>query len=248
MTETIAPPVKRHRPDVIPPLRNGDHLTREEFHRRYEAMGEGTRAELIEGVVYLQGNGMPSPVSLNKHSKPHGDLYVWLAQYCMRTPSLMRGVDGTIFADNENEPQPDVLLGIPESAGGQTRTVVRGTKDYVANAPELVGEVAASTASIDLNAKLHAYQRNNVREYVVVLTEEETPQVRYHVLTNGRFELLEPEDGLFKSRVFPGLWLDGKALLAGDLPKLAAAVEAGCATAEHAAFVEQLRSGDSGRA
>jgi len=38
-----------------PPLRNGDHLTRAEFHRRYEAMGDGAIAELVEGIVYLWG-------------------------------------------------------------------------------------------------------------------------------------------------------------------------------------------------
>jgi hypothetical protein len=245
MVEPFAPPLRPHRgPAIVPPLRNGDHLTREEFHRRYEAMGEGTRAELVEGIVYVHStNGMPSPVSIDKHSRPHSYFNGWLFLYCLQTPGLMLGTDGTIFADNDNEPQPDVLLGIPEAVGGQTRTVQRGNKKYIANAPELVGEVAASTASIDLNAKFNAYQRNGVREYIVLLCEDEPAHGTYYVLTNGRFEELPPDpaDGLLKSRVFPGLWLDGPALLAGDLPKLADAVHRGCDTPEHAAFVEQLK-------
>ena len=45
------------KPPRILPLEHGDHLTREEFERRYEAMPHVRKAELIEGVVY-----MPSPV------------------------------------------------------------------------------------------------------------------------------------------------------------------------------------------
>ena len=247
MTEVLSPSIRRHRDDSantppVPRLVNGDHLSREEFHRRYEAMGEGCRAELIEGVVYVHRDGVPSPVSLDKHAQPHRRLVGWTIFYELATPGLVGGVDGSIFADQDNEPQPDLLLGIPEAAGGQFRTVVRKGKRYVAGAPELVGEIAASTASIDLNAKLRAYQRNGVREYVVVLTEQSPPEVRWLTLENGRFVPLAPDpaDGLLKSRVFPGLWLDAAALLAGDLARLAAVVERGCATPEHAAFAARL--------
>jgi Uma2 family endonuclease len=233
------PPKKR---PTLPPLVTGDHLSREEFHRRYEAMGEGTRAELIEGVVYVYSSGVPSPVSLDSHSEPHLDLSGWVYTYCIKTPGLRRGVDGTVFADLANEAQPDVLLGIPEASGGQTRTVGRNGKEYVAGVPELVAEIAASTASIDLNAKLRAYERNGVREYIVVLTEQEPPEVRWLTLDNGRLVPLtpDPEDGLLKSRVFPGLWLDVEAFLAGDLAKVAAAVSEGCTTDGHAAFTRSL--------
>ncbi len=235
-------PVKESKRESIPRLETGDHLSREEFHRRYEAMGDGTRAELIEGVVYVYSSGVPSPVSLDKHSEPHFDLVTWLGFYRAKVPSLRRGIDGTVFADQDNEPQPDVLLGIPEAAGGQTRMVERNGKQYVANAPELVGEVGASTASIDLNAKLRAYQRNGVREYIVLLTEEDPPELRWLALENGRFQPLKPDsaDGLLKSRVLPGLWLNVDALLRGDMQGVFAAVERGCQTSEHAAFVQRL--------
>lgn len=51
---------------ALPRLENGDHLTRAEFERRYDAMPGLKRAELIEGVVYR-----PSPVRAY-HAEPHG--------------------------------------------------------------------------------------------------------------------------------------------------------------------------------
>ena len=37
-------------PIEIPPLESGDHLTRHEFERRYQARPDIKKAELIEGV------------------------------------------------------------------------------------------------------------------------------------------------------------------------------------------------------
>lgn len=205
-------------------------------------MGEGVRAELIEGIVYLWSTpSMPSPVSLSHHGTPH--LYVagWVTYYCSKTPGLLPGDNSSVFIDGTNEPQPDVLLGIPEAAGGRTRLVDRKGKRYVEGAPELVIEIAAGTASIDLNAKLTAYQRNGVGEYLVVLTEDQR-EVRWMSLVDNRFEPIPPDaDGLLKSRLFPGLWLDAAALLGGDLPKLLTAVDIGCATDAHCTFAARLK-------
>ncbi|MEM6312685.1 MAG: Uma2 family endonuclease [Planctomycetota bacterium] len=242
MTQALTPTERAAaETDNVPPLVNGDHLTREEFHRRYEAMGEGTRAELIEGIVYVYNDGMGSPVSNDKHAQPHFDLITWAGIYAARTPGLLRGADGTVFADLDNEAQPDVMLGIPETKGGQTRTAMINGKRYIANAPEFVAEITASTASIDLNAKLRAYQRNGVLEYLVVLTEVEPAELRWLVLENGRFERIDLDDGLFKSRVFPGLWLDPVALLNGDAAGLMDGVTRGCAEdSRREAFLAQL--------
>ena len=243
---TFAPPPtlsgdeERDAPENLPELHTGDQLTREEFHRRYEAMGDGVRAELIEGIVYVWSyDPTASPVGLDRHATPHLDVSTWVGLYCLRTPGLIRGADSSVFLDGINEPQPDVLLGIPESLGGQTKIVTRGNKQYVGGAPELVAEVSASTATIDLNAKLRAYQRNGVQEYLTLLMER-GPAVRWMELVDGRFGVIAPADGLLKSRVFPGLWLDADALLAGDLAKLVAGLERGCATGDHAAFVKRL--------
>ncbi len=218
-------------------LRNGDHLTQPEFHRRYLGTPESFRAELVEGVVYLS-----SPVSLDRHGVPHLHLAGWLAYYMSKTPGLIGGDNSTVLLDNDNEPQPDLLLGIPNAAGGLTRTVREGDKHYVHGPVELLIEVAASSASIDLHGKLRAYQRNGVREYLVTLTEAEAdePKLRWHVSTGGQYQLLPEEDGMLKSRVFPGLWLDTAAWSAGDLAKLLAAIDRGCETPEHAELVQRL--------
>ena len=229
----------------LPPLRDGERMRREEFHRRYEAMGPLARAELIEGWVYVYryGDGrVASAVSLDKHGTPHLDLCVWVGYYCARTPGLVRGSDSTVFVDDLNEPQPDVLLGIPASAGGQTRTVVRNGKVWVDGTPELLVEVSATTAKVDLGPKLRAYERNGVAEYVVALTTGTRPRLRWMARAGDRLADLDPDpaDGLLKSRRFPGLWLDAAALLRGDPVGVIAAVEAGCATPEHAAFARRV--------
>ena len=226
------------------PLRDGDRLGREEFHRRYEAMGEDSQAELIEGVVHLHRDAVNRPpVSLSHYGRPAFDVTGWVGRYEMLVPGLLASRRCSVFLDGVNEPQPDVLLGIPESAGGQTRTASRNGRLYVASAPELVVEVSASTARTDLNQKLAAYARNGVREYVVLLTDRDPPEVRWMTLSSaaGPTPLTaDPADGLLKSRVFPGLWLDADALLAGDAEGLLTALDRGLATAEHAAFAKRL--------
>src|SRR2546421_12390290 len=91
--------------DVVPPLENGDRLTRAEFERRYSAMPHETRAELLEGVVY-----MPSPVSLLNHGEPHVNITAWLGIYKMRTPGVRCGDNCTVRLDMGSEPQPDAVL------------------------------------------------------------------------------------------------------------------------------------------
>src|SRR6516225_7808558 len=90
---------------AIPPLENGDRLTRFEFERRYEAMPHLKKAELIEGEVY-----MPSPVRYRKHSRPHSHLIGWLTHYEAGTPGVEAGDNTSIRLDLDNEPQPDAHL------------------------------------------------------------------------------------------------------------------------------------------
>ena len=213
------------------PLATGDRLTRDEFERRYASMPEMKKAELIEGVVY-----MPSPVSDDYHGRPHLDLATWIGVYIAGTPGVRGGDNSTLRLDMDNEPQPDLLLRIDPDARGQTRTSEEG---YVEGAPELVVEVAASSASYDLHDKKNACRRNGVQEYLVrrVLDEE----VDWFVLREGRYELLEPDDqGVLRSEVFPGLWLDAPALIGGDLSAVFERLQEGLAGEEHAAFVKRL--------
>jgi Uma2 family endonuclease len=143
----------------IPPLESGDHLTRCEFERRYHAMPQLKKAELIEGVVYV-----PSPLRFTPHAEPHGNLMTWLGVYQASTPGTRMGDNPTVRLDLDNEPQPDAVLLIDETAGGQSRL---SEDEYIEGAPELVAEVAASSAAYDLYEKKTVYRRNGVREYLV---------------------------------------------------------------------------------
>jgi Uma2 family endonuclease len=216
---------------AIPPLENGDRLTRAEFERRYDAMPNLKKVELIEGEVY-----MPSPVRQGRHSHPHTRIVAWLANYETDTPGVEAGDNGSIRLDLDNEPQPDAFLFIRPERGGQIRI---SDDDYVEGAPELVAEVSASTASIDLGKKLQAYRRNNVREYIVWRVLDR--QVDWYVNRDGRFEPLPPSaDGVVRSEVFPGLWLDVAALVRRDGKAVQAALQQGLDSPEHADFVARL--------
>jgi len=213
-----------------PPLRAGDRLTRDEFERRYRAMPDIKKAELIEGVVY-----MPPPVSNESHGAPHAHLITWLGVYKASTPGVQVSDNATVRLDWDNEPQPDALLRIVPKCGGQSRDEA----GYIANGPEWVGEVAASSVSYDLHDKKEAYRRNGVREYLVWRVEDQA--IDWFVLRGGSYELLKPDDdGVCRSEVFPGLWLDANALLAGDMRQVLEVLNAGIQSAEHAVFVVSL--------
>ena len=216
---------------AIPPLENGDRLTRAEFERRYEAMPHLKKAELIEGEVYV-----PSPVRHRQHGRPHLHLGFWLCAYEGGTPGVEVGDNSTVRLDLVNEPQPDCLLLIKPENGGQAQIDEDG---YIEGAPDLIAEVAASSVSYDLGKKLEAYRRNGVREYVVWRVLD--GQIDWFVNRMNRFELVQPSaDGLLRSTVFPGLWLDPAALIRGDLNAVLAVVQQGLNSPEHAEFVARL--------
>ena len=215
----------------VPPLEPGDRLTRAEFERRYDAMPGLKKAELIEGVVH-----MPSPVRVDQHARPHSLLDFWLVAYMGLTNGVVAANNATVRLDLNNEPQPDGLLYIDPARGGQAHVSDDG---YLENAPELVAEVAASSAAFDLRVKFDVYRRNRVREYLVWRVLDGA--IDWFVWRRGQFEpLLPAADHLLKSEVFPGLWLDAPALLRGDLSAVFDAVRRGASTPEHAAFVARL--------
>jgi Uma2 family endonuclease len=214
---------------IIPPLENGDQLTRLEFETRYQRMPQLKKAELIEGIVY-----MGSPLRINLHGEPHAYMIGWLSVYKALTPNLQIGDNSTVRLDEENELQPDALLRIKK--GGQSTI---SEDDYVEGAPELIVEIAASTASIDLHDKLRAYRRNRVQEYLVWRVYNR--EFDWYRLREGRYIKLPPdEQGVIKSQVYAGLWLDINSLLTGNLAKVLEVLQQGIATKEHQDFVEKL--------
>lgn len=219
-----------------PPLEQGDHLTREEFELRFHAMPNLKKAELIEGVVH-----MPSPVRWNFHGTQHANLIWWLQSFVIAAPGTQVGDNATVRLDLDNEPQPDATLIIEPRCGGQVAIDEDG---YLAGAPELVAEIAASTASFDLHTKFRVYHRSGVREYLVwrVLDQE----VDWFVLHGSQYDRLLPDsEGCLKSEVFPGLWLSVPNLIAANFQAVAATLQQGLQSAEHTAFVDQLKQAAS---
>lgn len=214
----------------LPPLQNGDHLDQKTFHERYEAMPPDTRAELIGGIVF-----MSSPQK-SSHGKHHFKMSGWLSDYEEATPGVEGHVTTTQILDDDAEPQPDSSLIILPEFGGQ---VWMDEDEYLHGAPEWIGEISDSSESIDLNAKKRDYEAAGVLEYCVVAVR--TQKVFWFIRRRGKFKELAPgDDGILRSEVFPGLWLDPEALLACNGKRLLAVLRQGLASKEHAAFVAKL--------
>jgi Uma2 family endonuclease len=232
MSTLVVPAVAQPGParrNGIPPLEPGDRLTRAEFERRYAQMPELKKAELIEGIVY-----MPSPVRVEAHGEPHNRLSTWLGGYAAETPGVRCCDSSTVRLDFDNEPQPDLALLVSPERGGQARI---SEDDYIEGAPELVAEVVGSSRAYDLHQKKGAYRRNGVREYFAWLTTEE--RLFWWELREGEYQEITPSaDGLLRSGVFPGLWLDVAALLRGDMKGVLASLRRGGESPEHGKFLQ----------
>ena len=220
----------------IPPLAAGDHLSRAEFLRRWKADPRIKFAELIGGVVF-----MTSPIAVKRGGANVGqlaraDLGAWSDVYHAFTTGTATGRNTTSFI-LEDTPQPDLNLRLlPEYGGGSW---MEG--GYLHGVPELLAEVCTSSASYDLHDKYDLYQTAGVQEYLVVLLFEQ--EIRWHGLIDGRYQLLSRDaDGLLRSRVLRGLWLDGQALLAGNLPQVLDRLHDGLKSLEHEDFVAQLEA------
>ena len=203
------------RTDAPVSLEAGDNLTREEFHRRYLARPDIKKAELINGVVYV-----PSPVRFDRHSQQHFLVVGWLAMYVALTPDVQPGGDNaTLFLEGGHEVQPDAFLWRPEAGGAYLNE-----DGYLVGAPQLVVEVAASSASYDLHQKKEAYRRNGVREYVVWRVLDKA--IDWFRLQDGQYVLIEPDaDSLVESEQFPSLRLHVPSMLSGDLAAVLARLQ-----------------------
>jgi Uma2 family endonuclease len=214
----------------VAPLYNGDRLTQAEFHRRYEAYPEDVKFELIGGTVY-----MASPLRW-PHGSYHPTLSGLLFLYVAATPGVEVLDNTTTILGEESEPQPDLALRILREFGGQSRI---NAKEYIVGAPELLAEIAHSSEAIDMHQKKDDYQRAGVREYIVLCLRE---KALHWFSFKPRGEIRPDAQGIHRSRVFPGLWIGGPALLERQLSRLIQVVQQGLASREHAAFVKRLQA------
>jgi Uma2 family endonuclease len=228
-------PTRGHSPQTprrLPPLEQGDRLTRSEFLKRYAAMPPKVKAERIEGIVYMPA----AAVSAEFHGQPHAHMIGWLFLYESMTPGVVTADNSTIALDIDNDPQPDACLRILPSHGGRAKLSPDG---YIEGSPELVVEIAASSMSYDLGAKLNTYRRNGVREYIVHRTYD--GEIDWFVLRDDQYARLSPDaQGVIHSEVFPGLWLATEALIAGRPAEVLSVLQQGIASAEHGDFVKKL--------
>lgn len=217
----------------VPPLENGDRLTAGEFLRRFEAMPGVKKAELIQGIVH-----MPSPVRIDYHGEPDSLVQTWLGTYAASTPGVTSATNSTIRLGPDDVPQPDGLLRIRPENGGRSRV---GEEGFLEGGPELVFEVAATSSAVDVNDKKTSYRRAGIIEYLVWRTLDE--QIDHWRLADDEYIPVEPgEDGVLRSTIFPGLWLDVEAVLDMDGARLLEVLNRGLADESHASFVEKLKS------
>jgi Uma2 family endonuclease len=224
----ISPHLARTLAPSLPLLVNGERMTQAEFHSRYRAYPEDVKVELIGGVVY-----MASPLGL-EHSDYDDEIGFLLGLYRRATPGVQVLHNATTILGKESEPQPDLGLRILPECGGQSRTT---GQRFVDGAPELVVEIAHSARAIDLHDKREDYRRAGVVEYFVLCVEEQ--QVHWSHFPTGR-PVRPDRQGVARSRIFPGLWVDVPALLRRDSDRTRAVLEEGLASRPHAAFVRRL--------
>jgi hypothetical protein len=211
-------------------LINGERMKQPEFHRRYEAYDEDEKWELIGGIVYKA----PSMLSL-AHSDYDGEIGYILETYRRATPGMQVTHNATAILGEESEPQPDLGLRILPEYGGQSQTT---PDDYLQGAPELLVEIAHSRRAIAMHGKRNDYEHTGVLEYLVVCIEEQ----EIHWFHFPRGDMIRPNrQGISRSRVFPGLWVDAAALLRLDSARLMEVIQQGLASRAHAAFVKRLQ-------
>jgi Uma2 family endonuclease len=213
--------------DRVTLLENGDRMNQAEFHRRYLESPEDEKWELVGGTVY---RASPLSLTLSDYDEQIGFA---LGLYRRSTPGVQVLHGATAILGEESEPQPDLGLRILPEYGGQSRSV----DDYVQGPPELLVEIAHSTRALDMHQKRADYERAGIVEYLVICTEER----ELHWFNFRTASPLRPDRaGVYRSRVFPGLWIDGQALLDLESARLAEVVRQGIATPAHASLIRRL--------
>lgn len=232
MVKAYSPLTQPDYGQTVPPLQSGDQLTCHEFERRYAAVPHIKKAELVEGIVYVA-----SPLRFDQHAEPHSRIHGWLWTYQTLTPGLRLGIEPTVRLDWDNDLQPDIVLLLDEAVGGRAKLTEDG---YLEGVPELVVEVAASSAAIDGGSKKHVYRRNGVLEYVIWQSYEN--RIVWFCLIDGAYQLLSADsDGVIRSQTFPGLWLAVDSLLNNQMIRVLEVLQAGLRSQEYQTFAAGLQ-------
>ena len=179
---------------------------------------------------------MASPVRADQHGDPDNLIQGWLGTYAATTRGTRASTNTTTRLGREEVPQPDGSLRLLPEYGGQVRMDKKG---YLVGAPELVVEIAASSASVDSTAKLDTYRRAGVREYLLWRTVDECVDW-LELVEDDYVHILPDASGVIRSHIFPGLWLDMNALLDLDAARVLATLAEGLASEEHAAFIAKM--------
>jgi Uma2 family endonuclease len=221
----------------LPLLSNGDCVSQPEFHRRYEQYPEDVKFELVGGIVYWSSDSCRPHAPLRwSDATYHPRLTLTLEFYASQTPGIELGDSATTILGKKSESQPDLALRISEECGGRSRL---NHDDYVMGPPELVAEIARSTRAIDMHGKRDDYQRSGVLEYLVLCVEER--EVHWFDFRTGS-PIRPNREGVSRSRVFPGLWIDSPAVLDRNSARIIEVVRQGLATRKHASFVKRLEA------
>ena len=246
-------------PDALPPgvapgtpggygLFHGMFMRNPEYHTLYEQTPPGFRAELIEWRVYINRDHR-GRAGGDLWDEPHGDIVGtkyrhaskqllldwWLGEYAANTPGVDPLSTPTVRMPDGSEPEPDAVL--RRISAEELAAEAEDHDGWVTYLPALAAEVSDSTRTRDAGPRRRDYERNGVAEYLMI--DLPGRRVRWFARDDaGAYAEMPPgDDGLLKSRAFPGLWLDPAALLAGDRAALKTALAAGLATDEHAAYV-----------
>lgn len=122
--------------------------------RRHKATPEGFRAELINGVVFVNrwieggpnGNPRVVPFITATHRRAHAELMWAIGHYCVFTAGLRGSAPSTILlSPTDSVAEPDVSGHVLPEYGGRCRL---GRDDFLRGAPDLIGEIATTSAGI----------------------------------------------------------------------------------------------------
>jgi len=109
--------------------------------------------------------------------------------------------------------EPDILFVSQSNLHRLTAERLQGAADLV------VEVVSEESQHRDRVQKFNEYQSAGVREYWLIDTRLEVEPEFYLLDAGGRFERVQLEDGVFRSRVLSGFWLRAEWVMASELPQ-----------------------------